>query len=45
VLELAIVAALITRATKKLETKDDPTAKQSELTNRQSGARKTILMR
>jgi hypothetical protein len=41
---VAIVAALITWDTKKLETKDDAATKQSELTNGEPGARNTILM-
>lgn len=42
--DAAIVASLITSATKKLETKDGAGAKQSELTNREPGVRNKILM-
>jgi hypothetical protein len=44
VFDPAIVAGLITLATKKLETKDGAATKQSELTNRELGVRNTILM-
>jgi hypothetical protein len=44
VFDQAIVAGLITSATKKMETKDGAAAKQSEMTNREPGVRNTILM-